>query len=79
MSVPDLICYAAATGLFAELFVRNNAVDSSLMSVVYDVQLLHVAFKDLPTIQQYQEPITRSLQLPHIPVTAFSRTDLFSV
>ena len=24
-----------------------------------------------------QEPITRSLQLPHIPVTAFSQTDLF--
>ena len=26
-----------------------------------------------------QEPITRSLQLPHIPVTAFSQTDLFLV
>ena len=26
-----------------------------------------------------QEPITRGLQLPHIPVTAFSQTDLFSV
>ena len=26
-----------------------------------------------------QEPITRSMQLPHIPVTAFSQTDLFSV
>ena len=24
-----------------------------------------------------QEPITRSLQLPHIPVSAFSRTDVF--
>ena len=24
-----------------------------------------------------QEPITRSVQLPHIPVTAFSQTDLF--
>ena len=28
---------------------------------------------------QRQEPITRSLQLPHIPVTAFSQTDLFLV
>ena len=28
---------------------------------------------------EYQEPITRSLQLPHIPVTAFSQTDLFLV
>ena len=26
-----------------------------------------------------QEPITRSLQLPHIPVTRFSQTDLFLV
>lgn len=26
-----------------------------------------------------QEPITRILQLPHIPVTAFSQTDLFLV
>ena len=26
-----------------------------------------------------KEPITRSLQLPHIPVTAFSQTDLFLV
>ena len=26
-----------------------------------------------------QEPITRSLQLPHIPVTAFSQTDLVLV
>ena len=26
-----------------------------------------------------QKPITRSLQLPHIPVTAFSQTDLFLV
>ena len=25
----------------------------------------------------HQEPISRSLQLPHIPVTAFSQTDLF--
>ena len=28
---------------------------------------------------KYQEPITRSLQLPHIHVTAFSQTDLFLV
>ena len=27
----------------------------------------------------FQEPITRSLQQPHIPVTAFSQTDLFLV
>ena len=26
-----------------------------------------------------QEPITRSMQLPHFPVTAFSQTDLFLV
>ena len=31
------------------------------------------------TNNQYQEPITRSLQLPHITVTAFSQTDLFLV
>ena len=31
------------------------------------------------TLRLYQEPITRSLQLPHIPVTAFSQTDLFLV
>ena len=29
--------------------------------------------------RRYQEPITRSLQLPHIPVMAFSQTDLFLV
>ena len=28
---------------------------------------------------KYQEPITRSVQLPHIPVKAFSQTDLFLV
>ena len=27
----------------------------------------------------YQEPISRRLQLPHIPVTAFSQSDLFLV
>ena len=27
----------------------------------------------------HQEPIARSLQLPHVPVTAFSRNDLFLV
>ena len=27
----------------------------------------------------HEEPNTRSLQLPHIPVTAFSQTDLFLV
>ena len=26
-----------------------------------------------------QEPITRSVQLPHVPVMAFSQTDLFLV
>ena len=30
-------------------------------------------------IMLYQEPITRSVQLPHIPVTAFSQTDVFLV
>ena len=30
-------------------------------------------------IELHQEPITRSLQLRHIPVTAFSHTDLFLV
>ena len=30
-------------------------------------------------IMKRQEPITRSLQLPHIPVTAFSKTDLLLV
>ena len=30
-------------------------------------------------INGWQEPITRSLQLPRIPVTAFSQTDLFLV
>ena len=29
--------------------------------------------------ESMQEPITRSLQLPHVPVTAFSRMDLFLV
>ena len=35
-----------------------------------------VAFHSLTS---QQEPITSSLQLPHIPVTAFSQTDLFLV
>ena len=35
--------------------------------------------KHLSCNKQPQEPITRSLQLPHISVTAFSQTDLFSV
>ena len=33
----------------------------------------------LSRISHKQEPITRSLQLPHIPVTAFPQTDLFLV
>ena len=32
-----------------------------------------------PNFQLNQEPTTRSLQVPHIPVTAFSQTDLFLV
>ena len=36
-------------------------------------------FDSLSVIVQVQEPITRSMQLPHIPVTAFSQTDLFLV
>ena len=36
-------------------------------------------FDKLVPIDWPQEPITRSLQLPHIPVTAFSQTDLFLV
>ena len=31
------------------------------------------------TLTLKQEPITRSLQLPHIPVMPFSQTDLFLV
>ena len=33
----------------------------------------------IPSDSLEQEPITRSLQLPHIPVMAFSQTDLFLV
>ena len=33
----------------------------------------------IPSDSLEQEPITRSLQLPHIPVTAFSQNDLFLV
>ena len=33
----------------------------------------------LNEIKSWQEPITRSLQLPHIAVVAFSQTDLFLV
>ena len=32
-----------------------------------------------PFHKNVQEPITRSLQLPHIPVTTFLQTDLFLV
>ena len=28
---------------------------------------------------EHQEPVTRSLELPHIPVTALSQTELFLV
>ena len=31
------------------------------------------------TFKIMQEPITRTMQQPHIPVTAFSQTDLFLV
>ena len=34
-------------------------------------------FSGLSNVNYSQEPITRSLQLPHIPVTTFSQTDLF--
>ena len=39
---------------------------------------LHVPFKDPPTIQQYQEPITRSLQLPHLPSLPYTRHGAFT-
>jgi len=37
-----------------------------------------IAYKTL-TLYLRQEPITRSVQLTHIPVTVFSQTDLFLV
>ena len=52
------------------------------------LQRSHVTFKVLhlllvmilvQTVLHCQEPITRSLQIPHIRVTAFSPTDLFLV
>ena len=57
-SAPDLICYVAAfTDLFVELSVFEiMPADSSQKSVIEDVQVLHVAFKDpstLRTIRQY--------------------------
>ena len=36
-------------------------------------------YRILKNFEYRQEPITRSLQLPHIPVTAFSQTYLFLV
>ena len=38
-----------------------------------------VPIPHLFVLHRCQEPITRSLQLLHIPVTAFSQTDLFLV
>ena len=39
----------------------------------------YVAARSLSSLRSNQEPLTRSLQLSHIPVTAFSQTDLFLV
>ena len=38
-----------------------------------------VIMKGMHLISLHLELITRSLKLPHIPVTAFSQTDLFLV
>ena len=37
----------------------------------------HTRVSDLDPIEFRQEPMSRSMQLNHIPVTAFSQTDLF--
>ena len=44
-------------------WIVNNAVQSDLCNGYENIQ--------------YQEPISRSMQLNYIPVTAFSSTDLF--
>ena len=49
-------------------------IQTSIFGVV-----LFVSKSILEIEKQKQERITRSLQLPHIPVTAFSQTDLFLV
>ena len=54
-----------------------NSVDKTKLSC-FESSLL-VSSTMMSVMGSKQEPITRSVQLPHIPVTAFLQTDLFLV
>ena len=47
--------------------------------LTFSVLTKSVLFSVRHVYQRFPSPITKSLQLPHIPVTAFSQTDLFLV
>ena len=53
---------------------RDNIVWRTING--YDIVLRGHAYQQWSAIDQKQEPMTRSMQLPHIPVTAFLQTDL---
>ena len=55
---------AAVSGTLKELYLTFKKKNRLFTSIL---------------LRPCQEPITRSLQLPHIPVTAFSQTELFLV
>ena len=52
---------------------------SRYLSLLVILSCGHIKTIVFPLFRVYQEPITRSLQLPHIPVTAFSQNDLLLV
>ena len=58
-----------------EFFIMVGVLPVELLA--YQVSMVCVAIWPFYILDQ--EPITRSMQLPHIPATAFSPTDLFLV
>ena len=60
---------------FAQLFCGSHSFIINQNSVA-SIEVLAIAFNSNGFLYPCQEPIARSLQLPYIPVTAFSQTDL---
>ena len=67
------------TFLWDDLYQDQLSKSISLTDYGASKKTWIVMYLSVHLMYHNQEPITRSLQLHHIPVTAFSQTDLFLV
>ena len=68
-----------ASSLRALLKPYGDTLETQRLRLQFNFILLSQLFLKVCLLCLAGAGITRSLQLPHIPVTAFSQTDLFSV